>query len=63
MITLALRDGRLDKNRYDSYKKLNKEVALMAEKIKKKERVLEKRNAFSKHKKDARTPKHKKKYN
>lgn len=63
MIVLALADGTLDKKRYDSYKKLKKEVALMAEKVKKKERALEKRNASSKSKKDGRASKHKKKYN
>lgn len=62
MIRTSLEDGSLDENRYSSYKKLKKEVALMAEKIKKKERALEKRNSNSKNKKSGRSSKHKKKY-
>lgn len=55
-----IKNGKLDIKRYNSYLKLKKEAELVKEKIKKKERTIEKKNARSKQSKNNKRDKHKK---
>ena len=57
MIIKAIEDGSLDIARYESYEKLKREAQLMAKKLRKKEKSLEKRNSKSRKTNEGSSPK------